>query len=613
MDTRHWLMTVALIALLPHAAFADDELDARPRTPPTTHPPPTTQPLNKRKTEVENRKAEVENRKAEVEDRKVELEDRKAELEQQALELANEKQQESNECNLFAIAVQARSEVDNGASKIDKLASSIEKGALPRGRRLACFHLKAKSSFQGGVEDIASTLLKTAGQIVVDRAVSNAWGLLSEKLKRAAGCEATPPTFPSTCRVLDHVRIQDVLASPTVFLDAAVHDLLAKLDTNLKQLDISTEFEHMKVDLGAILRAGIDAWQRGGRDAAVAALRSELLAVIAQVTTALETDCGDKPLCVALRAVGDCLVNGGQKARCTITTGMKSEARVLTSVIQQAVIDNNRQATVKLLMSLLREHIGPSGACPEQKDNPAIRLTCTQLIDALEDVLLGIVEEDWSRVAAGGVAALEAVTTGADRNRGKLFKLIGAVGQYTASYASKDAKDSEAGATARRKAIESLIDATTDRSDRDSGVVVSVGGAFGVGWGWKRGIRHDTDDVAAYPTPLHLSLGVGIDSYHGTSSLGFHGMLGIADLSQYVSFKDKDFQVADPDAKAALALGVTAGFRFALRQTPMFVGLNFTYSPFVQVADASDTMSTHTGSYQFILMSSVYVPFFDFN
>jgi hypothetical protein len=45
----------------------------------------------------------------------------------------------------------------------------------------------------------------------------------------------------------------------------------------------------------------------------------------------------------------------------------------------------------------------------------------------------------------------------------------------------------------------------------------------------------------------------------------------------------------------------------------MFAGFNFTYSPFVQVTDPSDTMTTHTGSYQLLLMSSVYVPFFDFN
>ena len=134
-----------------------------------------------------------------------------------------------------------------------------------------------------------------------------------------------------------------------------------------------------------------------------------------------------------------------------------------------------------------------------------------------------------------------------------------------------------------------------------------VGSAFGIGWGLRRGVRSDGGNVNAFATPLHLSLGFALDHYN-RSGYGAHAMLGIADLSQYVSFKDSNFTVVDPNAKAALAIGVTAGVRFGLPSTPWFAGANFTYAPFVR-----DAATSTTGSYQLLFLTAIFIPFLDFN
>ena len=177
----------------------------------------------------------------------------------------------------------------------------------------------------------------------------------------------------------------------------------------------------------------------------------------------------------------------------------------------------------------------------------------------------------------------------------------------------EDEDEAEDYAAARKKALESLMAAATDRSQRDGDVVISLGGQLGLGWGGRYGVRRDAPDDPVNPTPVHLALGVGLDWYPGPSPWGLHAMASVADLSQYVSFADKDLHVAAPDAKAALALGVTLGVRFALKQTPAFVGLNATYAPFVPVGAAADPAAASTGSYQVMGLVGLYVPLFDFN
>lgn len=520
---------------------------------------------------------------------------------------------------LFALTLEQRLRRDVN----EKADAPVTSMTTPR--LAACFRAELASEMQLGADEVVTEILRTAGQIVVDRAVSNAWVLLKDRLEDAAGCDETPSTYKHVCGVLADVRLQDLVASPRVLLDAALEDLFDKIKDELSKLDVgcysisSGSADAIQICPGELIVGAVDAWRLGGRDGAMQYLRAEIGSLTARVSTAIDQSC-NTDLCRALRAAGYCIAVNAKankdSIRCALVLGaagiaLPREARELLTALERVIFDADRSAVVKLVTSFVRDRLGTLAVCKDTNGSP--RPACSDLVNAFEALFIGVAEEDWNRVARGAVGALSAAAilgNGDDPKGGKLFKLMAAVGQYSATYVDSKV-DAETAAATRRKVIEALIDATTDRSERESGVVVSIGGAFGAGYGWRKGVVSDGKDLSAAPTPLHLGFGVGFDSYHGDSCLGAHGMISILDISQYVAFEDKDFQVADPDIKASIAIGATVGLRFAMRQTPMFAGVNFTYSPFVNVTDES--MTTTRGSYQWLGLVAAYVPFFDFN
>nr|HEX4316026.1 hypothetical protein [Kofleriaceae bacterium] len=505
--------------------------------------------------------------------------------------------------------------VVDGAHPTDK---EMAAAAKQRQDDIACFQNQLKTGFESAPEGIASTLLQTIGQVVVDRAVANAWQLLSSRLEDAAGCSDAATKFPAVCKVLETSDLQNLISSPTILLEAAEKDLLAILRSELGGISVTPLNlpSGAVVDVQQIAMGVLDAWVGGGKAAALTYLRAQWLAIIQQITVDYDVACADTDtLCKALVAAGNCLVNNNTLSKDIATCAMMAApagnidanavaVQQLATVIEQAVIQNDRDALIKLLISVVRQYVAA---------------TYSPLLDGVQDLLLGLSDEDWTRAGAGGVEVLQAIVALHNQSKDplagkdKLFALLAAIGQYAATYVDSSTKDPTAAAAARRQAIESLIAMTTDRSARQSGLVVSVGGQFGLGYGQRYGTRATGADPTALATPLHLALGLGFDSYHASTSVGLHAMVTLFDLSQYVSFEDSNFTVANPDAKAALAIGGTVGLRLALKQTPLFVGANVTYAPFVPVVAPGDTVTPQTGSFQIMGLVAIYVPIFDFN
>jgi hypothetical protein len=228
---------------------------------------------------------------------------------------------------------------------------------------------------------------------------------------------------------------------------------------------------------------------------------------------------------------------------------------------------------------------------------------------------IGLVNGDWTQamIAAGEIIdavdvesclapnAKPEVIAACKADRKQLYALLAGVGQYAASYSQADPKSA---AEARKAAIEAMMARMVRRSDRTSGAVLSLGGSFGLSGAYRGafGARH-----GAFAGPFQLALGAGLDTYHpGKHDFGFHMEVSAFDLGQYVSFENKDFEVAEPDVRAAIAPGVKVGWRFASRETPVFVGPFFTVSPFVQTED--DEATWQVGG-----MIGVYIPFVSFN
>ena len=162
------------------------------------------------------------------------------------------------------------------------------------------------------------------------------------------------------------------------------------------------------------------------------------------------------------------------------------------------------------------------------------------VIDAVEPLLVGLAEGDWVETASGAVRLallvieqqLPACATpnseaclAATKGPRTLFSLISAVGNFASTFA--DGADPAKAAEARQQIIEELIDRMTNRTERHTGVVVSLGGALGA----LGGIRTDFYDGIQVAGPAVLGIGIGLQTYHESVG-GFHMMLSAFDLGQ---------------------------------------------------------------------------------
>ena len=94
--------------------------------------------------------------------------------------------------------------------------------------------------------------------------------------------------------------------------------------------------------------------------------------------------------------------------------------------------------------------------------------------------------------------------------------LLAAVGNF-AETLSTPGKDS---AAARNKILEDLVDRMVNRTHRDRGAVVSLGGDLAL----LGGTRTDFSTGAQVAFPLQLGLGLGVQTY-GPKDAGFDGVL----------------------------------------------------------------------------------------
>jgi hypothetical protein len=215
-------------------------------------------------------------------------------------------------------------------------------------------------------------------------------------------------------------------------------------------------------------------------------------------------------------------------------------------------------------------------------------------LDSLQTMFLGLVAHDWTQVVVG-IGHL-ATATKVDM---KLVRIVGAVGQFAETYTTGGKGDINPSA-ARAQVIEDLITSMVDRSSRDHGAVISLGGALGAFGGAR---FNDSGNQVALP--VRLTLGLGLDTYHGRKG-GLHMSLDAFDLAQYVTYSSGSLEVSSPDVKASLIVGGTLAYWFGNRETPLFFGAHGSTSPFVRTMDGKPT-------YEVGAIFGVYVPLLDFN
>lgn len=258
----------------------------------------------------------------------------------------------------------------------------------------------------------------------------------------------------------------------------------------------------------------------------------------------------------------------------------------------------------------------------------AMRNILTGALDQeAQDVLVG-----FSQLIGNGfahAAPLQQETKGPQTLR-KLSALAAAVASYAKNYASGDEhldeKQAKAQREARKKAIESMMDLTTQRSERANEFIVSLGINPGFHLLGAQAGPGATGKSNAFYTQLTLPTGVALQwlAPRLGKHLGFHMQFSVLDLAQFVSF---DGQANRSMTNLTWSDFVTVGLQlgFLIGKSPnaqFFLGTDFRYAPSLSfqdaLADDANAMKRaeydrNRGVFRGGVSIGYYVPFFDFN
>lgn len=479
----------------------------------------------------------------------------------------------------------------------------------------------------------ATDLVKAMGEVVLDKATQAGWELMRTELLRLSGCgirrvgcdQSKAPIMERTYKVLEHSRLQDLVAQPELLINAILSDWFER-----------TTGDEAKLKLMGSWLAGIDikkfivAWRSNGRkgleNTAMRVFGDALKRATEQVDCTKLTTVVEK----SLWAASSCMSAPGIKAcekkleKCWPATDdgtTKVKAEIL-SVLQahDDLFTTSKKNAGRDALNLLFE-LGKVSAEDDLKKH----------LEGMQGVLIGVLDQDWTRVTNAALALLQQVLEAkfpkaackGDKDCyelkgvGKLISFLAGIGRYAASY---EPGNEETAAKARKDAIADLVSRMSSRRERTRGLVVSLGGSLGFVGGVRGEIGPGRTKDTALASPVHLGLGLGFDSYHRQNNwkaFGLHGELTVLDLGQYVAFENKALTLKEPVLAAALAPSVKLGFRLALRETPLFLGVFAGLNPFLRTEKPIDPVTQLRPSgnmtYTIGLMLGVYVPFLDFN
>jgi hypothetical protein len=520
-----------------------------------------------------------------------------------------------------------------------------------------------------GLEDIAAETLQILGQVVANRASAEAYRLVKIRLETLLRCGSAPtnaqsasnpqsvplaqpvapssqdkllnPTFPSTCRVLRPLRIEDIATSRDALLGAIVQDGLAYLQNvqalasiNLKQADemgASTVLNAMVLPL--VVRPNLLADDVQARTI-VGALENyvdrhwsdpylernkALHAVVAGVLaytrcTSESTGTGSTVADCNFTAYADLYAGNEwdtQAAARALAAQLVSVATLTRSNDQPAALQRVIRAVDALFASscmLSQASTSPNQAiefkCPEPPDEVNLpQIPATTWLSFAQPIVDAALERDSNALIvsiARAVNAFAEAKYAQDHQRALL--LLGSLIQYSATYAAQNQDNAEQLHQQRTKILESLTSAMSDRTARDGDDIWSFGGSLRMVGGIRVG-----GAKPALLSPLGLPIGFGFDHVASGSAGGFHLEISPIDLGQYVSFDNKA-DVRTPKVADAIAPSMTLGVGWG-RSMPLVLGATFGYSPAFRL----DPNKITRGTFNAGLTLGIYVPLLDMN
>lgn len=217
--------------------------------------------------------------------------------------------------------------------------------------------------------------------------------------------------------------------------------------------------------------------------------------------------------------------------------------------------------------------------------------------------------------------------TSAQINRA--FTVLTAISSYAASYraAGKDGEvDEAAREQERKKALESVIDAFTDRSHRGGETVFSLGADVGFQFAGMATVNDDNlpngegSDYVHNPFSMPMGLALQRLPDPQASGVGCHIMATVIDPAQYATMSswDSDAKFVRATPATAVRLGLRGGLLLGEPGFPISIVGHVSYSPALELwpeaEEGAEPVTPQSLSvWMYGISAGIYVPFLDFN
>jgi hypothetical protein len=519
---------------------------------------------------------------------------------------------------------------------------------------------------QGAFDSALNETLQILGQIVVDRASSQAYALIKDKLETLLGCDdngASARGFSATCQVIVPLRIEDIAMSRDALVAGLAQDALAAIHSKLgkgKKLVVPSAALNSALALALLPRVtrprgfSDDILAKQILDAILTYARTEIeegtldarpaqkvnvVATLAylQCATPTQSEAGSD----ISKRLAACDIGANVDALIGDDTKILAASHALANELIAVATPTPKGGDIRVRLihavdalfanscMLLREQTAlDTDATPP----PYPEFTCMDpetikhpenVLALMQPIVVDVIQRDTNNLIASILHALKVgVATGSSTaatakeqaktakevsDRKRLFVLLGGLLNYAETYVPQKASAATASSDEEgglhEQRTKILESLTRTMTDRTGRTGDCV---------WSLGGALQAVAAARIPLekhenlapqgPISLPLGLGLQTVGG----GIHFMVGIVDLGQYVSW-DSKLEVAMPSAVDALSPSVSLGYAWG-ESFPGFVAATAGYSPHYRFSSKTSKGSLNAG-----LTLGMYVPLLDIN
>lgn len=256
----------------------------------------------------------------------------------------------------------------------------------------------------------------------------------------------------------------------------------------------------------------------------------------------------------------------------------------------------------------------------EVKNQRKMSLSPERALDLLENAASAAIDSDIPRmlVSVGEVAVAFSSENYANIHLVKLTKLIGGLLAFARTYTGSEGEklSAEEKKEARRKAIESIIDAYTARSGLAGRHMLSIGVPAGVRFVGVDPIRPRANDIVAASLALPLGVAYQFLPNENNWDEAFQVFAYPIDIGQFLPNSEEISGMGTPKWHAFLTPGVQAAFIFGSPQDLFFVGLDYHIESTQRKGDSPFSATIlapehQRFSHQISFVAGYYVPLFD--